>query len=349
MPTGPHRIGSRMTLAGILSCSLLFGSGIAPASAATPSAAPPSQETPSQAAAPVWETPLSDALDGPGFSTSGGLYYRENYEQSAGGYRFVPGTARNPDGALRLSVNSLCPPTARNCSERAEIWEKTALRVPYGEGVWRGFQVRFGKPVPQDAHRYLIAQWKREIGPAAKGDYSPFLAFRLNRGHQYLTIETDARPVHPQVHGQCPEGSLPVWSRPAQHQMRILIATDPGWRNALDGPEFSACTDAVKIVRHADMPAASDRVWTDYAVYTRPDAHGNGRIEVLANGRRIVSVSGHIGHDDTGLGPNQYFKFGPYRAAAKGQWTMFYADFRRGPRCTDVLPDTAACAATGLP
>ncbi|MNL88610.1 hypothetical protein D3C87_2184170 [compost metagenome] len=48
-------------------------------------------------------------------------------------------------------------------------------------------------------------------------------------------------------------------------------------------------------------------------------------------------MTGHIGHDDKGLGKNQYFKFGPYRAADKTDWTLFYDDFRRSANCADVL------------
>ena len=43
-------------------------------------------------------------------------------------------------------------------------------------------------------------------------------------------------------------------------------------------------------------------------------------------------------------GENQYFKFGPYRAAGAGQWTLYYDDFRRSPDCIDVLRDEEACA-----
>ena len=51
-------------------------------------------------------------------------------------------------GALKLSIKPLCPHAERFCSERAEIWEKTKLRVPYDEGVWYGFAVKFADPVP---------------------------------------------------------------------------------------------------------------------------------------------------------------------------------------------------------
>ena len=83
------------------------------------------------------------------FAPAGGLYYKENFEQSAGNGR-VPerrssATAR---GALKLTVKPICPAREDGCSERAEIWEKTELRVPYDQGVWYGFAVKFADPVP---------------------------------------------------------------------------------------------------------------------------------------------------------------------------------------------------------
>ena len=121
---------------------------------------------------------LHDGFDGPDFSPAGGLYYRENFEQSAGKVEFQKAVKLHGDGALKLSVKPLCPADDDGCSERAEIWERTELRVPYDQGVWYGFAVKFADPIPTDDHRYLIAQWKREIDPGAEGDFSPFLALQ---------------------------------------------------------------------------------------------------------------------------------------------------------------------------
>ena len=68
-----------------------------------------------------------------------------------------------------------------------------------------------------------------------------------------------------------------------------------------------------------------------------PGPDGSGHIELFANGKPIVTVKGHIGHADKGLGKNQYFKFGPYRAAHASEWTLYYDDFRRSPRCATCL------------
>src|SRR6188474_2632690 len=125
---------------------------------------------------------LRDDFDGSEFAADGGLYYRNNFEQSAGTVEFQKQVKLHGAGALKLSVKPICKATDEGCSERAEIWEKTELRVPYDQGVWYGFSVKFGDPIPIDDHRYVIAQWKREIHPGAKGDFSPFLALRMRYG-----------------------------------------------------------------------------------------------------------------------------------------------------------------------
>lgn len=311
-----------------------LGPAFALAMVATPALAQPATQT------------LRDGFDTGDFDPAGGLYYRENYEQSAGSAAFQSGVVHHGTGALRLSIVPLCHPDSEGCSERAEVWERTALRVPYDTGVWYGFAMRFDDPPPQDDHRYVMAQWKREIGPDADGDFSPFLALRLRQGLMFATVETNfvappADAPRPQA-GLCPAGWAPVWLRPETRQMRILVAVSPGWRAGV-APEFDRCSDDLHLSGPGLLPrAAAD--WHDYAFYTRPGPDGGGRIVIAADGAVVTVAEGHVGHDDPGLGPNQYFKFGPYRDAGQGRWTMFYDDFIRTPDCAAVLP-AKACAA----
>jgi hypothetical protein len=282
---------------------------------------------------------LVDGFDGSSFSESGGLYYKENFEQSAGIVEFQKDVVRNGGGALKLSVKPLCPASKTSCSERAEIWEKTALRVPYDQGVWYGFAVKFADPIPSDDHRYLIAQWKREIDPGADGDFSPFLALRLRQGKLFATVETNyVAPTANSVSTAAAPctGGTPVWYRPETNQMRALVATDGNWTPD-DGSLFDACTDAITVTDHGNKLPAPDTGWIDFAIFTKPGPDGSGHIELFANGKPVVTVKGHIGHADPGLGKNQYFKFGPYRAAHTTDWTLYYDDFRRSPNCSDVL------------
>jgi hypothetical protein len=288
---------------------------------------------------------LRDGFDGSDFSPEGGLYYKENFEQSAGTVEFQRDVAVS-GGALKLTVRPLCPATMQSCSERAEIWEKPELRVPYDQGVWYGFTVKFADPIPQDDHRYLIAQWKREIEPGADGDFSPFLALRLKQGKLFATVETNyiepkpAKAKAENTAAACAPGQTPVWLRPKTNQMRALVATEASWKPQ-DGAMFASCTDAIKVINHGNPLPSPDSGWIDFAVYTKPGPDGSGHIEIFANGKPVVTVKGHIGHADKGLGKNQYFKFGPYRAANKGEWTLYYDNFRRSPRCEDVLAGDA--------
>lgn len=281
---------------------------------------------------------LKDSLEGPDFTEAGGLYYKDNYEQSAGSFEFQKEVTRNGNGALKLTIRPLCHASKNGCSERAEIWERPELRVPYDQGVWYGFAMKFADPIPQDDHRYLIAQWKREIDPGAEGDFSPFLALRLRNGKLFATVESNyvAEGATEKPSGPCNEGAVPVWLRPGTNQMRALIATDPSW-GPEDGKLFKSCTSAIQVTEHGNKLPAPNSGWIDFAIYTKPGPDGSGHIELFANGKPIVTVKGHIGHADEGLGPNQYFKFGPYRAANSGEWTLYYNDFRRSPHCKDVL------------
>ncbi|MBX3567750.1 MAG: polysaccharide lyase [Rhizobiaceae bacterium] len=290
-----------------------------------------------------WTTVLRDGFDAADFAPEGGLYYRDNFEQTAGRVTFQSDVTRTGAGALKLSVRPVCAGAADEdgCSERAEIWEKTELRVPYDQGVWYGFAVKFGDPIPQDDHRYLIAQWKREIDPGAKGDFSPFLALRLRNGKLFATVETNyiaPGDTAGKAGTGCAGDGVPVWLRPKTNQMRALVATQDGW-TPQDGELYADCTTDIKVVAHGNPLPAPDTGWIDFAIYTRPGPDGSGRIDLFANGKPVVTVTGHIGHADKGLGDNQYFKFGPYRAAHDNEWTLYYDDFRRSPRCEDVLTD----------
>ena len=290
---------------------------------------------------------LFDSFDGGTFSVEGGLYYKDNAEQRSGTVEFQNDVSLDGKGALKLSVRPGCGPKSDSCSERAEIWERPHLRVPYDQAVWYGFAVKFADPIPQDDHRYLIAQWKREIDPGAPGDFSPFLALRMRKGKLFATVEANHFPASSSepkgTLARCANGRTPVWLRPDTNQMRALVATDGNWETE-DGALFNACTDKITIIDRGNRLPAPDSGWIDFAIMTRPGPDGTGHIEIFANNKWIVTVKGHIGHNDPPLGDNQYFKFGPYRAAAKDVWTLYYDDFRRSPDCADVLRDPVACA-----
>jgi hypothetical protein len=293
----------------------------------------------------AYRAPLFDSFEGENFSAAGGLYYKDNAEQRAGSVEFEKTGGRDGKGVLKLSVRSGCNFSPDSCSERAEIWERPELRVPYFTPVWYGFSVKFADPIPQDDHRYLIAQWKREIDPGAPGDFSPFLALRLRKGRLFATVEANHfAPVSQQPTGtpaKCEAGQTPVWLRPETNQMRALVATDAKWEPE-DGALFNGCTDKIEIIDRGNPLPTPGSGWIDFAIMTKPGPDGSGHIEIFANDKWIVTVKGYIGHNDPPLGDNQYFKFGPYRAAAEGEWTLYYDDFRRSLNKADVLGPEAA-------
>jgi hypothetical protein len=137
----------------------------------------------------------------------------------------------------------------------------------------------------------------------------------------------------------CEPGKARVWLRPDTNQTRALVAAEASFTSA-DAAIFDACTADITVIDRGHALPAATSGWIDFVVYTQPGPEGNGRIELFANGKWIVTVKGHIGHDDSGLGGDQYFKFGPYRAAGTGTWSVCYDDFRRSPRCADVMDET---------
>jgi hypothetical protein len=285
----------------------------------------------------AWAHPLHDGFEGGDFSPSGGLYYKNNPEQGTGTVEFQDQVVYRGKQALKLSVGNSRGRGAQKGSERAEIWERPELWVPYDKGIWHGFAVKFAEPIPRDDHRYVIAQWKREIA-GTKGDFSPFLALRLKRGKLFATVETNLvanyRPGIPgaQDKGRC----AAVWLRPETNQTRALVATDESWTSE-DGEIFNACTPEIRVTSSGHRLPRPDSGWIDFVVYTKPGPKGGGRIEIFANGKWIVTISGRIGHSEKGLGSFQYFKFGPYRAFHENLWTLYYDEFRRGPNYTDVV------------
>ncbi len=284
------------------------------------------------------------------FDPSGSLYYKNNREQSAGKVEFQSRDVRFGKGALSLSIRQFCPSDDEDCSERAEVWMRKQTHAPYEEPIWYGFSIKLPAPVPTAKHRFVMAQWKRKILVGAKTPYSPFLALRLNKGKFVFTVETDKLDVHPIGNGSRTDGCLTgetwVLDREEDKQTRALISKQANmeWK---DWRHFNGCTDEIKAVQHTKgLPRATDG-WTDFAFFVQTGPTGNGRIEIFANGKHATTITGKIGHRGNGLGDNQYFKFGPYRAGRSDNWTVIYDRFRRGPRCIDVT-DVQTCATRKL-
>ncbi|HEY7763623.1 MAG TPA: polysaccharide lyase [Aestuariivirgaceae bacterium] len=297
-----------------------------------------------------WGKPLYDGFEHGGFSSLGGLYFKNNPEQDAGTVEFQNEITYRGKGALRLTVGPLQDRKEQGLrSQRAEIWERKDLWVPYDRGIWYGFAVKFAAAIPQDDHRYVIAQWKRQIS-GTKGDFSPFLALRLNKGKLFATVETNlvtSTHLRPKArYAKCPNGEAAVWLRPETNQTRALVATDATWTRE-DGDYFNVCTSEIAVTNRGNPLPSPRSGWIEFAIYTRPGPDGSGHIEIFANHKWIVTIRGRIGHSEKGLGKHQYFKFGPYRANHSNTWTLYYDEFRRSRNCADILK--APCPLCGRP
>jgi hypothetical protein len=285
---------------------------------------------------------LKDDFEIGRFDPKGGLFYKSNAEQAAGRVTFQNRNVHSGRSAVTLSISPSCTPEITNCSERAEVWEKPEVLATYDRTVWYGFSIFLEDPVPQDDGRYVMAQWKREIISGAEGDYSPFLALRLYQGKLGVTVETDLIESFPIGSPQRPDGCRPgearVLSRPEGdgRQTRALVATEVNTTAANYPDYFDACAPGITVTRHADLPPAQ-KGWIDFVFRSQPGPTGDGHIEIIADGVAIATVKGHIGHVGPGLDKNQYFKFGPYRAPHPTEWSVSFDDFRRGPRCADVI------------
>ena len=159
----------------------------------------------------------------------------------------------------------------------------------------------------------------------------------MRNGKLFATVETNyVAPDDADAAGRrraaARTAASPVWFRPETNQMRALVATDAAWTDAGDNDLYHGCTTAISVIDHGNKLPLPSSGWIDFAIYTKPGPDGTGHIEIFANGKPIVTIKGHIGHADKGLGKNQYFKFGPYRAGHTNDWTLYYDDFRRSPR-----------------
>ena len=281
---------------------------------------------------------LADDFEGQSFSPGGGLYYKHNFEQSAGRVEFQSRDVRFGRQSLALSVKGLCPKAKKGCSERAEVWEKKQYLLAYDEPVWYAFSMKLADPVPTDKHRYLMAQWKRQILPGATTSFSPFLALRLNKGKIIFTVETHQVAVMPLTGRRkngCLAGETLVLDRPHDKQTRALVAWQPDME-PFEWRYYNGCTTAIRVERHNQGLPRATSGWIDFVVFIQTGPDGNGTIRIFANDEPVVTVSGHIGHQGAGLGSKQYFKFGPYRKGKRGLWTVLYDRFRRGPACENV-------------
>jgi hypothetical protein len=89
---------------------------------------------------------LADDFELGDFAPDGGLYYKENFEQSAGTVTFQSDDVRHGTAALMLTINPICPADRTGCSERAEVWERPEVLANYDSPLWYGFSMKLVDP-----------------------------------------------------------------------------------------------------------------------------------------------------------------------------------------------------------
>ncbi|MCW2306136.1 polysaccharide lyase [Rhodobium gokarnense] len=200
-----------------------------------------------------------------------------------------------------------------------EAWEegkyKQELRVAgnkrcrFGQEAWYSFSFRMDGDFPKTGStRWIIGQWKEETGE------SPFLAQRFDDGVFHITVQTNHERTTIASAGRRYKPGIP----PALRRAGLLRMTP---------------------ARPPRLPDPA-KGWVDMRYRVKGGRDGTGLIEVWANGRFIVRVTGKIGND-VFKGPTQYFKIGHYRNVDVprnrfGHGTFHFDRFRRGPRRADV-------------
>ena len=171
------------------------------------------------------------------------------------------------------------------------------------------YKLRFRMPaVIQDTKnsvRWVTAQWKQEPVSLAYKDPSPVLAQRFDDGVLHVTVQDgDCRCLV--ASARLPDGS--IWpARPGVAQ--DCISTRPG------DPANTTCTADLAVEYGADPVLPSARgAWVDMQYRVQMSRSKPAAIEVHANDRFIVKVTGKIGYEPApGKVSLTKFKIGHYR------------------------------------
>ncbi len=194
-------------------------------------------------------------------------------------------------------------------TERAELWEPSRSRLPFGTEVWYGFSMRVDGSVPEDdGRRLVIGQWKQA------GGRSPFVAQRFRNRNFHVTFQQEA------ANG---------------NECRVLLAyqSEPAPQpDSLDLTSGEPCRSDVVVERFAPLPSPFG-AWTDLVYRIKGSAGTDGILELWADGALVARATGRIGYPGGG---KQYFKFGPYRDGAPYATAAGLDSFARGASFGEV-------------
>jgi hypothetical protein len=170
------------------------------------------------------------------------------------------------------------------------------------------YKLRFRMPaVIQDTKnsvRWVTAQWKQEPVSPAYGDPSPVLAQRFDDGVLHVTVQ-DGDCRCRVASAPMPDGS--IW--PARSGVaHDCISTRPG-------DSDKVCTPDLTLEYGADPVLPSARgAWVDMQYRVQMSRSKPAAIEIHADGRFIVRVTGKIGYEPApGKISLTKFKIGHYR------------------------------------
>ena len=209
----------------------------------------------------------------------------------------------------RRSIAVRVTPEMRGCGakcQRNEIRTTPRGRVMFGQEAWYSFSFRMDGTLPtRQTKRWVSGQWKQQCSG------SPFLAQRFDRGVFQITVQDNSCRV--------------IVASSEGLGQRLPLAHETGKQARPRTP----CRSDIKVEYSANpkLPNPFGN-WVDMSYRVRGGRNGSGLVEIWANGRFIARVKGSIGYDHMS-GPNQYFKFGIYRAPVPGASVVRLDRFRR--------------------
>ncbi len=257
--------------------------------------------------------------------------------------------------------------TNRSGKYKHELWIANSKRCLFGEEVWYSFSFRINGEFPRTGTtRWVIGQWKEET------EGSPFLAQRFDNGVFHISIqENDKRMIIASAPGDY-DAKFRFFTDAFRESLPMAdgeIRSDLDWEKEIDrfsfeGRDAFSYSDFREAIMNQDVsgfPFLADpeslmpiegltilpsenpflpdpnKGWVDMRYRVKGDRQGNGLIEVWADDRFIVRVTGKIGNDDF-AGPTQYFKMGHYRDTDRDfrHATLYFDNFRRGTSRGDV-------------
>ena len=298
----------------------------------------------SAALAPITATLCCRMISRAGrFSGEGGLFYKDNAEQRAGRVAFDE-AGNVPRAARADAVAAALLQARRSGLQRA------------GRGLGNGR--RCWRPMTGRLVRLRDASWtircRRMTGAtswrsgSARSSPAPMATIRrswrcgCSSGKLGVTVETDRVESYRIGSSERPQG-LPAGrgarAGPADRRARPAPGGDRDGqrRRRIIRTISTPARPAIRVTRHADLPTAQTG-WIDFVFRSSPGPRGDGHIEILADGVHVATVTGHIGHAGAGARPQPVFQVRALpRARAAGRWSVSYDDFRRGPRCADVI------------